>query len=79
MRWVSSSMVYWADMLSTEPAPAAVAHESNALELERSVDPEDADLSWLATVPPDEAEFVESVAQEIGLEPVTSTLRMGPT
>ena len=48
---VSSSMVYWADLLYPAPAPAAAAHESNALELERSVDPEDADLSWLRDGP----------------------------
>ncbi len=75
---VSSSMVYWADMLYPQPAPAAAAHESNALELERSVEPEDADMSWLAEVPPDEVAFVESVAEEIGLEHVTPTLSEGP-
>jgi hypothetical protein len=75
---VSSSIVYWADMLYPEPAPAAAAHESNALELERSVDPEDADLSWLTTVPLDQVAFVESLAEEIGLEYVTPTPAEGP-
>jgi pimeloyl-ACP methyl ester carboxylesterase len=65
-------------MLYPEPAPAAAAHESNVLELERSVDPEDADLSWLTTVPLDQVAFVESLAEEIGLEHVTPTPAEGP-
>ena len=67
---VTSSMVYWADMLYPEPAPAAAAHEATELELERRGEPADADLDWLATASPEEVAFVESLADEIGLDRV---------
>jgi hypothetical protein len=75
---VSSSMLYWADMLYAQPAPADAAHESNELELERSVDPEDADLTWLSDVSSEEVRFVESLAEEIGLESVSPTKSEAP-
>jgi hypothetical protein len=68
---VTFSMVYWADMLYAEPAPAETAHESTVLELEQSVDAEDADFTWLDDVPPEEQEFVERVGREVGLATVT--------
>ena len=68
---VSSSMVYWADLLYPEPAPAAAATESSALELEQSVDSADADLTWLHDVPAEERAFVERLGQEVGLAAVT--------
>lgn len=68
---VTSSMVYWADLLYAEPAPTAAATEANALELEQSVDSADADLSWLRDVSAEERIFVERLGQEVGLAAVT--------
>jgi hypothetical protein len=69
---VTSSMVYWADLLYAAPAPAAAAHESNSLELQQSVDAEDADLTWLLDVPSSERAFVERLGEQVGLAAVTS-------
>lgn len=70
---VTSSMVYWADMLYESPVPADTAHESSQLELERIVESEDADMTWLADIPDDERDFVERLAHEVGLADVTPT------
>ena len=75
---VTSSMVYWADMLYGAPAPSGSGHESTALELEHSVDAEDADLRWLADVPAEERAFVEGVAQKVGLAAVFATAEEFP-
>jgi len=68
---VTSSMVYWADLLYERPAPAAAATESSALELEQAVSSEDADLTWLLDVPTKERERVERLGRELGLATVT--------
>jgi hypothetical protein len=68
---VTCSLVYWADLLYPEPAPAEAAHESTTLELEASVSPSDADLSWLATASPEEQAFVARLARDLGLAAVT--------
>jgi hypothetical protein len=70
---VTSSMVYWADLLYAQPAPLATAHEANTLELEASVTAEDTDLSWLQDVPPEERAFVEALARDVGLLEVSPT------
>ena len=70
---VTSSLVYWADMLYASPVPEDTAHESSQLELERIVESEDADMTWLADVPDDERDFVERLAREVGLAEVTPT------
>jgi hypothetical protein len=67
---VTSSMVYWADLLYASPAPPAAAQEATAFELEQSVDPEDADMTWLQEVPAAEREFVERLGREVGLAEV---------
>ncbi len=74
---VTCSMVYWADLLYPNPAPAGSAHESAVLELERTTDPGDADMRWLELVDPEEQAFVESLAQEIGFEWVAPTAGEG--
>lgn len=51
---VMCSMVYWADFLYDKPASLGAAHEAREMELEQSVDAEDADLTWLLEAP-DEA------------------------
>lgn len=70
---VSSSMVYWADLLYARPAPAAAAHEASAGELEQASDADDADMTWLADVDGDEVRFVEALAREVGLAAVAPT------
>ncbi len=75
---VTSSMVYWADMLYEAPALRGSGHESTALELEHSVDAEDADLRWLADVPAEERAFVEGVAQKVGFAAVFATVEEAP-
>lgn len=64
---VTTSMVYWADLLYAEPVPAAAAQSHESLEAEVSVSGEETDMSWLLELPPDEAVFVASVGAELGL------------
>ncbi len=66
-RGITSSMVYWADVLYPHPTPAAAAHESNAVELEQGIDDEAADLDWLLAAPPDQQAFVERLARDVGM------------
>ena len=47
---VTSSMVYWADLLYAEPLPAAAAQSQEALEVDGTVDGDDTDMSWLLDV-----------------------------
>ena len=70
---VTCSMVYWADLMYANPAPPGGVNESAELELERTTDPGDADMTWLDDVNADERAFVESVASEIGFESVSAT------
>ncbi len=71
---VTTSMGYWADILYPEPAPAAAATESSALELNEAVTPQDADLGWLADAPPDEQAFVAGLGLKVGLAAVTEVV-----
>ena len=75
---VTSSMVYWADLLYDRPLASEAANESNALDLERAVDPEDADLTWLDDVPPDERQLVEGLARSVGFVDISATPELGP-
>jgi Alpha/beta hydrolase family len=59
---VTSTMVYWADMLYAEPAAAGAGHESTGLELEQGLDADDADLTWLT-----------DLARSVGFESVSAT------
>jgi len=70
---VTSSMVYWADLLYENPAPAEAGNESNELELEQGFDATDADLAWLDDAPAHEREIVEGIAQSLGLADVAGT------
>jgi hypothetical protein len=70
---VTSTMVYWADLLYGRPAPSGAGNESNALELEQSLEAEDADLAWLDNVPPDERQLVEGLAQSLGFTGISAT------
>ena len=65
-------MVYWADLLYAEPLPESVAQSHEALEVDGAVAGEDADMSWLAEVDPDEAAFVASVGTKVGMANVAA-------
>jgi hypothetical protein len=67
---VSSSMVYWADVLYPQPAPVGAAQEANAFELEQGLDEEATDLTWLLAVPPEQQAFVARLAADVGLASV---------
>lgn len=75
---VTCSMAYWADFLYDRPASPGTAHEANQLELEQSVDAEDADLTWLLEVPPEEREFVEQLGLRVGLAEVIPASQEAP-
>ena len=70
---VSSSLVYWADVLYPQPLVDASGDESALLELAPMVDAAPSDLSWLASLPPQERGFVERLGIEVGLATVTPT------
>jgi hypothetical protein len=70
---VTTSMVYWADLLYAEPVPDDAAQESSPQEVEQLADPDDADLSWLADVPAEQRAFVEGIAQQVGLTHVSAS------
>lgn len=70
---VTSSMVYWADMLYAAPAAAGAGQESTDLELDQGVDADDADLTWLADVSAGERQLVEDLARSVGFESVSAT------
>ena len=61
---VSSSLVYWADVLYPQPLVETSGDESAPLELAPMVDAAPSDLSWLASLPP----------QERGLPPASGLL-----
>jgi hypothetical protein len=70
---VTTSMVYWADVLYPEFAPVAAAHEATQSEIEQSMSPGDADLTWLPEAPTEQQAFVLGLARQVGLESVTPT------
>lgn len=70
---VTSSMVYWADMLYASPAPEETVHEASVLEVEGIVDAQDADMRWLDDVPYEERSFVEALGRQVGLADVSAT------
>lgn len=71
---VTSSMVYWADLLYPEPVPEVAAQSQEALEAGGAVGAQDADMSWLLEVDPSEAAFVAAVGAEVGMAEVAPTL-----
>jgi hypothetical protein len=70
---VTTSMVYWADLLYPSPAAAQTAQESTLEAVDGMVDAQDADLSWLDDVPADERAFVESLGHKLGMADVSAT------
>jgi hypothetical protein len=48
------------------------------MELEQSVDAEDADLTWLLEAPPEEWDFVERLGREVGLAEVIPAAAEAP-
>jgi hypothetical protein len=75
---VTSSMVYWADMLYPRPAPGPSATEAGQFELEQSVDADDADLGFLDDVPEAERDFVQRLGREVGLAEVVPHAEVDP-
>jgi hypothetical protein len=69
---VTSSMVYWADLLYPEPLSEAAAQSQEALEADGTVGGDDTDMSWLLDVDPDEAAFVAAVGAEVGMAEVAA-------
>jgi hypothetical protein len=65
-RGVSSSMVYWADVLYPEPAAEDAAHESTGQEIVTSA--ADEDLSWREDLAGDEAAFVDRLASRLNFD-----------
>lgn len=74
---VTSSMVYWADMLYASPAPEESVHEGTELEVAGIVDAQDADMRWLDDVPDEERRFVEALGRKVGLAEVSATTDEG--
>jgi hypothetical protein len=70
---VTSSMVYWADLLYAEPLPEVVAQSRESLELDGRIDAGDTDMTWLLDVGPDEAAFVAAVGVQVGMAVVAPT------
>ncbi|MEE2033713.1 lipase family protein [Rhodococcus chondri] len=66
-RGVTTSMLYWADMLYPTPIVPGPSPESTVESVE-AADPGDADLAWLDEVPADERGFVERLAKDVGME-----------
>lgn len=75
---VTTSMVYWADMLYPQPAPGPAATEAGQFELEQSVDADDADLGFLDGVPATERAFVQSLGRQVGLADVVPHAEADP-
>lgn len=63
---VTSSMVYWADVMYPEPKVHAGGHESVAENTE--TDPSDENLEWTEGLSQREAEMVESLRQRLGVD-----------
>lgn len=66
---VTSSMVYWADVLYDEPKDEMAAHESNDSVIEHT--DHDVDMSWQEYLSGDEQNWSDSLEQKLGfnLEP----------
>lgn len=63
---ITSSMVYWADVLYSEPARDTEAHESVGLEAVTGEDDEDDE--WRETLAEDEQDFVDALAAKLNFE-----------
>lgn len=70
---VSSSLVYWADVLYPQPLVENSGHESAEYELAPMVDAAPSDMRWLVSLPPEERAFVERLGIEVGLAMVAAT------
>ncbi|MFK8014259.1 MAG: hypothetical protein AB8G17_02300 [Gammaproteobacteria bacterium] len=63
---VTSSMVYWADVMYAQPEADGVNFESVEDGLGTSV--ADEDMQWIEDLPPDEKKFAESFRERLGLD-----------
>jgi hypothetical protein len=65
-RGISSSMVYWADLLYEKPAEEGAAHESTGEEVVTAAT--DEDLDWAKDLEGAEAAFVESLSDKLDFD-----------
>lgn len=65
---VSMSFVYWADMFYERPSSSSSVQESTDGELDATAPSQDADLGWVAELPPEQRRFVEALARQTGLD-----------
>ena len=64
---VSSSMVYWADVMYPEPETSDSAYESVASELGTKIEDDD-DMAWAQGLPDDEQAFVDALRNRLGFD-----------
>lgn len=62
---VSSSMVYWADVMY--PAPEPDEHGFESVNAGLGMTPQDEDLQWMQSLPADQKAMTESLAEKLGL------------
>lgn len=62
-RGITSSMVYWADLMYEKPAEEGSAHESTGEEV--ATDAADEDLAWTEELSGDEAAFCNSLSEKL--------------
>jgi len=65
-RGISSSMVYWADLLYEKPAEEGAAHESTGEEVVTA--PGDEDLQWTEGLGGDEAAFIAALSNKLDFD-----------
>lgn len=70
---VTTSMVYWADLLYAEPLSEAASSSAESLEVDGGATAENTDMSWLRDVGPEEAAFVAAVGAKVGMAEVAAT------
>ena len=63
---VTSTMVYWADVMYAEPKQEMAAHESNDSVIER--DDDEPDMSWQTTLTSDEREWSDRLGAKLGYD-----------
>lgn len=63
---VTTSMVYWADVMYAEPANEADAHESTGAEIVTTE--QDDDLAWASEVQGEERDFVEQLTHKFDFD-----------
>ena len=63
---VSTSMVYWADVMYEKPSAPGSAHESTGAEVETVT--ADEDLSWVAGLEGEESDFCDALTRKLNFD-----------